>query len=101
MKMARQSMISATRPQSLCGENNAKTAILSKKPSNLKVSDFPSQIVEDVFKMLKQNKKAKYSWLQDNLGVSENTILRAINDLKKMGYINIRNTRRLKASGNC
>ena len=46
MKMARQSMISATRPQSLCGENNAKTAILSKKPSNLKVSDFPSQIVE-------------------------------------------------------
>ena len=46
MKMARQSMISATRPQSLCGKNNAKTAILSKKPSNLKVSDFPSQIAE-------------------------------------------------------
>ena len=38
--------------------------------------------------MLKQNKKAKYSWLQDNLGVSESTILRAINDLKKIGYIN-------------
>ena len=54
----------------------------------MKVSDFPSQIVEDVFKALKQNRKAKYSWLQDNLGVSESTVLRAINDLKKMGYIN-------------
>lgn len=73
-------------------ENSVKTAFSnkkpSKKPSNLKVSDFPSQIVEDVFKALKQNRKAKYSWLQDNLGVSESTILRAINDLKKMGYIN-------------
>ena len=73
-------------------ENSTKTAFSnkkpSKKPSNLKVSDFPSQIVEDVFKALKQNRKAKYSWIQDNLGVSESTVLRAINDLKKMGYIN-------------
>ena len=73
-------------------ENRAKTAFSnkkpSKKPSNLKVSDFPSQIVEDVFKALKQNRKAKYSWIQDNLGVRESTVLRAINDLKKMGYIN-------------
>ena len=37
---------------------------------------------------LKLNRKAKYSWLQDNLGVSESTILRAINDLKELGYIN-------------
>ena len=69
-------------------ENSTKTAFSNKKPSNLKVSDFPSQIVEDVFKALKQNRKAKYSWIQDNLGVSESTVLRAINDLKKMGYIN-------------
>ena len=77
-------------------ENSTKTAFLNKKPSkktskktsNLKVSDFPSQIVEDVFKAPKQNRKAKYSWLADNLGVSERTIQRAIDDLKKMGYIN-------------
>ena len=34
------------------------------------------------------NRKAKYSWLANNLGVSEHTIQRAIDDLKKMGYIN-------------
>ena len=77
-------------------ENSTKTAFsnkkpskkTSKKPSNLKVSDFPSQVVENVFKALKMNRKAKYSWLADNLGVSERTIQRAIDDLKKMGYIN-------------
>lgn len=33
-------------------------------------------------------RKAKYSWLSDNLGISEATIKRAINDLKEMGLIN-------------
>lgn len=33
------------------------------------------------------NRKAKYSGLSDNLGVSEATIKRAINDLKEMGLI--------------
>ena len=60
----------------------------SKKPSKMKVPVFPSKIVEDVFKALKLNPKAKYSWLVDNLGVSESTVLRAINDLKELGYIN-------------
>ena len=60
----------------------------SKKRSNVKVPVFPSKIVEDVFKALKLNPKAKYSWLIDNLGVSESTVLRAINDLKELGYIN-------------
>ena len=69
-------------------ESSTKTAFSNKKPSNLKVSDFPSQVVENVFKALKMNRKAKYSWLADNLGVSERTIQRAIDDLKKMGYIN-------------
>ena len=58
------------------------------KRSKFKIPEFPSKIVEDVYKALKLNRKAKYSWLQDNLGVSESTILRAINDLKKLGYIN-------------
>ena len=45
-------------------------------------------IVEEVYKAIKQNRKAKYSWLQDNLGVSEATIKRAISDLKELRYIN-------------
>ena len=60
----------------------------SKKPSKMKVSKFPATIVEEVYNAIKLNRKAKYSWLQDNLGVSESTILRAIKDLKELGYIN-------------
>lgn len=60
----------------------------SRKPSKAKVSKFPAPIVEEVYKVLKLNRKAKYSWLQDNLGVSEATIKRAISDLKELGYIN-------------
>ena len=59
-----------------------------QKPSNLTENVFPSMIVKNVYEAIKMNRKAKYSWLQDNLGVSESTILRAINDLKELGYIN-------------
>lgn len=59
-----------------------------KKTPKMNVSAFPSKIVEDVFNALNLNPKAKYSWLVDNLGVSERTILRAISDLKTLGYIN-------------
>ena len=77
-------------------ENSTKTAFSNKKPSKkpskkqpkFNIPEFPSQVVENVFKALKMNRKAKYSWLADNLGVSERTIQRAIDDLKKMGYIN-------------
>lgn len=61
---------------------------LSQKPSYLTENAFPSMIVKNVYEAIKMNRKAKYSWLQDNLGVSESTILRAINDLKELGYIN-------------
>ena len=60
----------------------------SRKPSKMKVSKFSAPIVEEVCKAIKLNRKAKYSWLQDNLGVSEATIKRAINDLNELGYIN-------------
>ena len=60
----------------------------SKKPSKMKVPMFPTPIVEEVYKAIKLNRKAKYSWLQDNLGISESTVLRAIKDLKELGYIN-------------
>ena len=53
----------------------------------MKVSKFPTPIVEEVYKAIELNCKAKYSRLQDILGVSESTILRAINDLKELGYI--------------
>ena len=54
----------------------------------MKVPVFPSKIVEDVFKVLKLNPKARLSWLADNLGVSEITVKRAVSDLKELGYIN-------------
>lgn len=59
-----------------------------QKPSKMRVPKFPAPIVEEVYKAIKLNRKAKYSWLQDNLGVSEATIKRAISDLKELGYIN-------------
>jgi ATP-dependent DNA helicase RecG len=59
-----------------------------QKPSKMRVPKFPAPIVEEVYKAIKLNRKAKYSWLQDNLGVSEATIKRAISDLKELGFIN-------------
>ena len=59
-----------------------------KKQPKLKVPKFPAPIVEEVYKAIKLNRKAKYSWLADNLGVSERTIQRAFDDLKELGYIN-------------
>ena len=58
-----------------------------RKQPNLSISDFPTMVTWNVYQAIKLNRKAKYSWLQDNLGVSESTILRAINDLKELGYI--------------
>ena len=52
------------------------------------IFEFPSESAKNVYEAIKLNRKAKYSWLSDNLGISEATIKRAINDLKKMGLIN-------------
>jgi len=60
----------------------------SQKRPDLTISDFPTMLTWNVYNAIKQNCKAKYSWLQDNLGVSESSIIRAINDLKELGYIN-------------
>ncbi len=59
-----------------------------QRPSDLTISDFPSILVWNLYQAIKQNRKAKYSWLQDNLGVSEASIKRAIGCLKELGYIN-------------
>ena len=63
-------------------ENESKTATETEKPS------FPNLMVQNVYQAIKMNRKAKYSQLEDNLGVSESTILRAISWLKDNGYIN-------------
>ena len=60
----------------------------SKKRSDLTIFEFPTMLTKNVYEALKSNPMAKYSWLVDNLGVSEATIKRAIADLKKLGYIN-------------
>mgnify|MGYP002519582793 FL=1 len=60
------------------------------------IFEFPSEVAKKVYEAIKLNRKAKYSWLSDNLGVSESTIKRAINDLKEIGLIN---TERSKIKG--
>jgi len=92
------------------GENRSNSAISgekqpqkgtnkgTRKGTKIKVPVFPSKIVEDVFKALKINPKARLSWLADNLGVSEITVKRAVSDLKELGYINPEHS---KAFGSC
>ena len=58
-----------------------------KKQPNLSISDFPTMLTWNVYQAIKINRKAKYSWLADNLGVSEASIKRAIADLKELRYI--------------
>lgn len=58
-----------------------------QKPLNLTENVFPTMIVKNVYEAIKINRKAKDSWLQDNLGVIESTVQRPIDDLKKLGYI--------------
>ncbi|MBO6026626.1 MAG: hypothetical protein J6P73_05195 [Bacteroidales bacterium] len=61
---------------------------VSEKRSKLTISEFPTMLTWNVYEALKMNRKSKYSWLADNLGVSEASIKRAIMDLKELGYIN-------------
>ena len=65
----------------------------TQKQPNLSVSEFPTMLTKNVYDAIKMNRKAKYSWLADNLGVSERTIQRAIDDLKKLGYINLEHSK--------
>lgn len=59
-----------------------------EKRSDLTISEFPTLLIKNVYELLKFNRKAKYSEISDNLGVSEATIKRAISWLKENGYIN-------------
>lgn len=80
-------------------QSESTTATLQKrsqKRSDVTIFEFPSEVAKKVYEAIKLNRKAKYSWLSDNLGVSESTIKRAINDLKEIGLIN---TERSKIKG--
>ena len=77
----------------LCKKRSQKG---SGKRSDVTIFEFPSEVAKKVYEAIKLNRKAKYSWLSDNLGVSESTIKRAINGLKEIGLIN---TERSKIKG--
>lgn len=79
--------------------NEEKTDIDTEKPSQMRENDtktltnegkpnFPSLMVKNVYELLKQNPKIKYSQMEDNLGVDESSIWRSISWLKENGYIN-------------
>lgn len=55
--------------------------------------EFPSEVSKKVYDAIKLNRKAKYSWLADNLGVSEATIKRDITTLKELGLINAQHSK--------
>lgn len=73
-------------------ENNQKPSKTAEngheKRSDLTIPEFPTLLIKNVYELLKFNRKAKYSEMSDNLGVSEATIKRAISWLKENGYIN-------------
>ena len=66
--------------------------------AKVKIPEFPSKFVEDVYKAIRLDRRAKYSWLADNLGVNERTVQRAIADLKDLGYINSEHSKLNKES---
>lgn len=65
----------------------------SQKRSDMTLLVFPSEVSKKVYEAIKLNRKAKYSWLADNLGVSEATIKRSITTLKELGLINAQHSK--------
>lgn len=56
------------------GEKQSNLSTFEGKQPNLSISDFPTMVTWNVYQAIKLNRKAKYSWLVDNIGVSERTI---------------------------
>lgn len=61
--------------------------VYKEKRSDVTTFESQPEIVRNVYETIKLNRKAKYAWLSDNLGVSEATIKRAIAELKNLGFI--------------
>ena len=78
----------------LVEENEKKTDIEAEKltsETDIAGQDrpaFPTQVIKNVYNLIKMNPKVKYSQMEDNLGVTERTIARAVDWLKENGYIN-------------
>ena len=66
----------------LVEENESKTSANDEKPP-ISIASY-----KNVYEAIKLNRKIKYSELEDNLGIGETTIFRAIAWLKENGYIN-------------
>ena len=66
----------------LTSETDIDGVKLTSKPA------FPTLLIKNVYELLKMNRKIKHSQMEDNLGVTERTIARAIDWLKENGYIN-------------
>lgn len=73
-------------------ENGGKSSEMAenetKSASNGGKVPIPIQSFKNVYEAIKFNRKIKYSQLEDNLGIGETTIRRAIAWLKENGYIN-------------
>ena len=89
-------MMKSVQSESITATLQKRSQKRSQKGSDMTIFEFPTEIAKKVYEAIKLNRKAKYSWLSDNLGVSESTIKRAINDLKEIGLIN---TERSKIKG--
>lgn len=74
--------IDGLQKQPKIAENDEKTA------TNGGNAPFPIMSFKNVYDAIKLNRKIKYSQLEDNLGLGETTIRRAIAWLKENGYIN-------------
>ncbi len=94
-----QTAITVCEKKSLRGDELTQAAIAhgllpdgQKLPSgvaeNVELPEFPNEIIKGVYEALRYNRKLKYAQLQDNLGIAESTVQRAIGWLKDNGYIN-------------
>lgn len=57
------------------------------EPSKTDIRRFPTLLIKNVYDLIRLNPKIKYSEKEDNLGVTERTIARAIDTLKELGYL--------------
>ncbi|MCD8297245.1 MAG: putative DNA binding domain-containing protein [Prevotella sp.] len=69
-------------------KNAQKYVEKSENGHTATVSNLQYDIVRKVYEAIRLNPKVKYSDLQDNLGISESSVKRAISHLKRQGYIN-------------
>ena len=98
----KESEVSYQKPSSLTG-NESETSMeelknpknwgkMNQKPPKLGENEqkppFPTILYKNVYDAICMNPKIKYSQIEENLGIGESSIHRAIGWLKENGYIN-------------